>query len=102
MKTISEKFYSSHGNQSKMYVVVVKLDSDEKLKVSIRKNAYNFQSHCTLSRWDGDKWQHMVATPYADMLCNQESVPYWSQPQNIELYQQDAQNLIEEAKEILA
>jgi len=100
MKTISEKFYKNQGNQSQMYILIVKLPDDTKLKVSIRKNAYDFQSHCKLYRWDGEKWQFMVSTPYTEMLAvNKE--PYYELKQNIKSYQEDAKKLIKEAKEVI-
>jgi len=56
METITKSIGA--GRQDVVYTEVLHA-GDHKLRVSIRSDAYAFQSWATVKRWDGDKW-HLV------------------------------------------
>jgi hypothetical protein len=60
-------------DQSWNYKSVIKVNGVS-LKVDIRRNAYDFQSHAIVYRWDGTKWQNVWSKPITS--CNCKSVSY--------------------------
>lgn len=59
-KTISESVYNT--DQSWYYAATLKRDT-AKLRIEIRKNAYEFQSYGTIDLWDGTKWNRIHRIP---------------------------------------
>ena len=96
-KQISEKLYNA--NQSWCYDSIVKID-EHKLRVSIRRNAYDSQSYCKISRWDGTKWHFITSKPIEQCKCSDAS--YVVKKVNIKLFQMDAEELIKEATQVIS
>lgn len=71
-----------------------------RLLVEIRHNAYQFQSHSRVKRWDGNKWQLVATIPYTAMTSWQEkdptkSISYTSdRPDPTKVFDQDQDELI--------
>jgi hypothetical protein len=65
-KTISERVYQQ--NQSWYFERTV-LIGGEKLKVEIRRNAYDDQSYGRVMKWDGNEWKQVVHSPIQLLQC---------------------------------
>jgi hypothetical protein len=59
------------GTQDVVYDEILNLSGGRKVKVSIRSDSYDFQSHAKISSWDGAKWHEvhrilhsMMKTPH--------------------------------------
>jgi len=98
MKTIDTRFYNQ--DQSWWFERIVKLDDGQKLKVVIRRNAYDFQSSAVCKRWDGNKWHLVNSMPIKDCAC--KPVSYVDKSPNKALFEKDAKALIAIAKEIVS
>jgi hypothetical protein len=96
---ISERLYNS--NQSWMYQLIVNIEG-HKLRVSIKRNAYDFQSYAKIMRWDGHKWHFITSMPIETCKCAAVSyVMRRDEHFDISLFRKDAKQLIEEAKEVV-
>lgn len=64
------------ADQSWYFEHVVKFENQRqsvRLKVSIRRNAYDFQSYGRVYFWDGKQWNRIVDTPLVFLRCKQVS-----------------------------
>lgn len=96
MVKITESCYKEH--QSWWYRKVVIIDS-HKLRVNIRRNAYDEQSYANVERWDGTKWQVIHDLPITDCAC--KTVSYVMENITASSFAIDADNLISIAMNIL-
>ena len=58
------------GRQSLIYRLVLKVTINgvvHTLRVVRKRDAYDSQSHATVSRWDGEKWHEVARIPWAEM-----------------------------------
>lgn len=72
--TITEHCYLSQ--QSWIYKHIARVDAPAvaaRVLVVIERNAYDFQSHARLSRWDGDAWQVVLSEPIEAQDCKHVS-----------------------------
>jgi hypothetical protein len=102
-EVVSEKLYNMNQSWNyKLIVVVGRGKNKHKLRVDIRNNAYDFQSHAKISRWDGDKWYFVTSKPIEDCSC--EAAVYvlrLDEHFDISIFRKDAIDLIEEAKAVV-
>ena len=100
-KQISQQFYKQ--NQSWHYENILDCDG-KKLKVHIRRNAYDKQSYLHGYIFDpvASKWNLIVSRPIEGANC--ESVSYTDRKEvvNEGLFVEDSNSIIEELKEIIA
>jgi len=83
----SWNFESTHKNRG------------HKLRVSIRRNAHDFQSSAYVERWDGTKWQKVCSKPITECKC--EKVSYVQNDVSAKDFKQDEHNLLQEALAIV-
>lgn len=67
MATISERCWNA--NQSWRYEHTVRVGQTV-LRISICRNAYDFQSWGKVERWDGAKWQQVVYKAIEFLRCS--------------------------------
>ena len=65
MKTLDTKM--SPGTQSISYVELLADATGQKLRVSIKSDAYKAQSSAKIERWDGNLWQNVASVPFGLM-----------------------------------
>lgn len=70
-----------------------------KLKVDIRRNAYDNQSHARVCQWDGTKWQIVVDAPIAECEC--KKISYVSPNVKSLDFEADSIRLLKEALQIV-
>lgn len=100
MKVISARFYNLH--QSWIYERIIKVD-DHKLRVVIRRNAYDDQSYVRGYALDPVKldWNCLVDKPIAGASCYSISYVLPVERANRLLFEKDADAVIEELKSIV-
>lgn len=96
-KVISEQFYNQ--NQSWYYVRIIEKDS-HKMKVFIRRNAYDNQSCAQVERWDGTKWQFVYDKPIMECQC--KVVSYVQTDAKKDKFSLDADELLKTAIQIVS
>lgn len=96
MNVISEKFFNQ--NQSWNFERIIKADS-HKLKVTIRRNAYDNQSYANVERWSGTRWEFVYNEPIELCLCKSES--YVNENPFKNKFVKDAERLIEISMKII-
>ena len=84
-------------NQSVYYNQTIKLD-DHKLRIKIRNDSYAFQSYAKVELWNGTKWN----TVHSIMGQEMKSNAAYNQKATIKCFDQDRNELIRVAKEILS
>ena len=57
----------SWSKQAAHYKRVFLLGESDMLKISIKRDSYDFQSYARLSRWDGKQWNLVSEIPYSKM-----------------------------------
>ncbi len=99
VKTIDTQL--SKGQQDYIYTEILSWNS-HKLRVSIKSDSYEFQSHAKIARWDGDKWHNVYSIPYSQM-STKHGVYYQDHVRKITVddFQDDRDKLIIMAKEIV-
>ena len=65
MATISERIWSA--DQSWNYERVHSTEDGQRLRTTIRRNAYDNQSYGKVERWDGAKWQIVLTRTIDEM-----------------------------------
>jgi hypothetical protein len=88
------------GRQSASYVETCRY-GDHRLRVDIRSDAYDVQSHAKISRWDDTRWQSVYFISYDNMLtspnlCHQDT------PVTISQFATDRDKLIDVAIQIVS
>lgn len=97
LKVINTEFFNS--NQSWNYDRIVKVDDDLKLRVQIRRNAYDKQSSATVSAWTTEKgWAIVASRPITECQCAAAS---YVMTATQELFDADADALINVALGVL-
>jgi hypothetical protein len=99
-KIISERCWKA--NQSWYYEKVIAFASNTrsfKLKVDIRRNAYDDQSHARVYQWDGTKWQLVVKYPIRDCVC--QHLDYTMMNVTADSFSTDTLYLLKEALQIV-
>lgn len=80
MKTLHKDITQDKGRQSLMGTYIVQ-DDDHKLKATIKRNAYDFQSYATVDRWNGEEWKRVVSFDILKLEIAHYSYltndPYW-------------------------
>lgn len=91
----------SKGQQSVTLLELLELNT-HKLRLSIKSDAYKFQSHAKIERWDGTQWQIVWSIPHGAMSTEEGLVYQPShRPVTRSQFSIDARTLIEQAKLIL-
>ena len=99
MKQISERFYNSGQRQSWHYERIVD-NGDLKLRVFIKRNAYDSQSYVRGYVLDGKKWNCIVDRPIEGAACY--NVSYLQKVVDNHLFNVDADSVLRELVEILS
>jgi len=68
MTMIQEDLWNA--NQSWCYESITEHGEGVRLRVKIRRNAYDNQSSAICERWDGDAWKQVVSRPIEQMECS--------------------------------
>jgi len=97
MDTISERCYNQ--NQSWNYERTVNVDGT-KLRVQIRRNAYDMQSFARVHIWDGSNWNVVCSRPISECTC--KTISYVQDKINDGLFKSDADSILKEAMQIVA
>lgn len=97
MITISERCYCQ--DQSWWYERIVKIPTNRKLKVEIRRNAYDVQSYAKVEIWSGTKWEEVVKVPIT--LCECQRISYASDTVLAEDFHADANRLLNETLQVV-
>jgi len=70
-----------------------------KLRVRIRRNAYDEQSYALVERWDGSKWHEVVKQPIDRCEC--QSLSYVTRGVTTEAFENDCKRLLDMAKAVV-
>lgn len=73
---------------------------NRKVKIDIKRDSHDYQSHALALLFDGDKWNQIAAKPYVNLECL--SVGAYSKNPPEEPFDKDKNDLIDEVKMILA
>ncbi len=95
-KTISKRTWNS--DQSWHHELTVNIDG-HKLRVKIRRNAYDAQSWATVVRWNGEEWKQVCSRPIAECVCS--VISYVDQSISHRSFGPDTASLLAEALEII-
>jgi ribosome biogenesis GTPase A len=59
------------GTQSRNLVRILKTENERKLRISIKRDSYDFQSHAKIELWSDaeGKWNFVHSIPFAEMAC---------------------------------
>ena len=68
----------SRGQQSLFLKETWQL-GEHRVKVSRKRDCYDFQSYATISRWNGEKWHQIDSIPYKLMARGRNDSPYAAQ-----------------------
>ncbi|MBT6051394.1 MAG: hypothetical protein HOG49_31725 [Candidatus Scalindua sp.] len=98
MTEIDTRFYNK--DQSWYFIRIVKWNN-HKLKVVIRRNAYDHQSYAKCYKFDGKQWNVVNSMPIEDCKCQVVSYAQKEVDARKELFLQDSQTLFEIAKKII-
>jgi hypothetical protein len=85
-------------NHSWNYQKVMKSDRHT-LKIDIRRNAYDEQSHARVERWSGTKWELVWEEPIT--ACECKAISYTADHIDTECFRNDAGALMRTALDIL-
>ena len=101
LKTISERVFKQCQSVHYQRTVADSRIFSRKcvLKVDIRVDALDDQSHARVLRWSGERWELLVTKPITACLCQGES--YLSPVSAAKAFHKDAEALLDEAGEIL-
>jgi hypothetical protein len=99
-------------SQSVYYVELLRLEQGDKLRISIRANAYRDQSSADIERWDGSQWRQVFHLNGGAMFTAVEGMyvrAEYKQPirgsfngRTFQDFAQDRAYLITRAQEVLA
>lgn len=95
-KVILEQLYNQ--DQSWNFIKIVEIQS-HKLKIDIRRNAYDNQSHARIERWNGSEWKLVHHKPIMDCRC--AIVSYVEKNVEKRLFEIDADGLLNDAMKIV-
>ena len=93
----SERVYK--GSQAWEYEGLYSFARTHRLKVHIRRNAYDDQSWARCYRWDGAKWQLVGSRTIEECVC--KGVSYVDPKPEPDIFRADADTLLAEAVFIL-
>jgi hypothetical protein len=96
---ISERCYNQ--DQSWYYERTAKFEAatqSVKLKVSIRRNAYDHQSHAQVYFWNGQQWNLLVDSPISECEC--KDIAYFNKGVKPSFFMADRNRLLVEALKI--
>ena len=100
IKLISQRCY--YQDQSWYFERTVSLREGTtksiKLKVSIRRNAYDNQSYARVYMWDGTKWNQVVNSPITECVC--KIISYVNLNITVVHFEDDYTRLLNEALKI--
>jgi hypothetical protein len=61
---------ATRGQQDLLYKALWTV-GDHRLRIRRRRNAYAFQSHAVVERWNGEEWRKVESIPYESMATSQ-------------------------------
>ena len=96
-KTISERVFNA--DQSWYFERIILLPNTDKVKINIRRNAYDFQSWARVSRWNGEEWKNVVDAPITEFNCHK--ISYVDKGITTKHFDEDAGKLLMEAMKIV-
>ena len=98
MSFISTRVFKT--SQTWNFERIVKTSDKQKLKVLIVRNAYDSQSYARVSRWNGDKWEHVNGLSIGECEC--QKVSYISNNVSERDFENDFTKLLKTAIEIIS
>lgn len=96
MKVISTRVYNQ--NQSWVFEKVVET-YDQKVKVTIVRNAYDMQSYGKTEIWADNKWNKITNVPIQFLEC--KKISYVQENVGVNDFEKDYKFLLEEALQII-
>lgn len=87
------------GDQS-WYFREIFTQNEHKVRVSIRVNSYDFQSHARVEVWHGMAWSVIHSIPHANMVSNKK-VSYVQKNVGVTPFMDDRNVLVDMAEKIL-
>jgi hypothetical protein len=100
MKVIDQQF--SEGRHSVILTEYLEWE-EQKFKLVIKSDSYQFQSYASILRWDGNRWCTLYSIHYGDMTTPAGMIyPRNRTKIEMEPMQEDRKRLIEKAKAILS
>jgi len=99
MKRLTQKVWNAH--QSWYYESLILLEDGTKVKVQIRRNAYDFQSFAQVSFFDQTtfKWREVAETPHPQMKCL--NISYVQRGITAKDFEEDEALLLSEARHLI-
>ena len=97
MRLIAQRTWNQ--DQSWHHENTVKMDDGQKIRVLIRRNAYDAQSWATVARWNGEEWKQVCSRPITECACR--SISYVDQGVGHRSFGPDTASLLAEAKKII-
>lgn len=94
---VSEQCWNE--NQSWNYTLTTKTDDGHKVRVRIRRNAHDFQSHAIAEYWNGSAWAEVQSRPITALRC--AAVSYVTRGVTAGQFRADANDLIDAALEVI-
>ena len=98
MKIIQSDF--NNHNQSWSYTQIVEKEG-KKLRVRIRRNAFDNQSHALAELWAGTEWRQVISRPIEVMECRNVSYVLPLLHEDVCSFKQDTENLLKMAFEVV-
>lgn len=98
-RTIIEAGNTYKGRQSWNYREIY-TQGPHKIRVSIKVDSYNFQSHAKVEVWHGAAWSIIHTIPYSNM-ASIKGVSYVDSICKVNAFAADRDELVEKASQIL-
>lgn len=98
LKTIDRRDFQANQSWCRKTLLAI---GETRLSVDIRYNAYDYQSHGHISRWDGSKWQRVAEIPYPQLAGVSREVSYGQKDTPLDSFQCDEDDLVDLALAIL-
>lgn len=104
MKIIDTRDFQANDSWCRTALIsFTALDAAEhKLRISIRYNAYDFQSYGRIDRWNGSEWKQLAEIPYPELAGVSREVSYSQRDTPRDSFDCDQSDLLDMAMAILA
>ena len=100
-ETISERCWNSEQSWHYEKTVSWLMNSAwHKLRVCIRRNAYDHQSFARVERWNGEQWHQVTRCPIGECSCRE--VSYVQDNIGVAAFHADADRLLGETYDIIS
>ena len=69
-------FWKDDNGQSARLELLAETQTGRRVRVAVRRNAYDFQSSAEATVWTGNAWQFVASIPYTEMAAVKYN-KYW-------------------------